>query len=275
MMKKIYLNVLILAIACLFNTLPLFAEDKTFPDKPSPPRLVNDLAHLMSPEEGQQLENKLLEFERNTSNQISVVTITSIGEYDIAEYTIQLGKLWGVGKSGKDNGVVILAAAQEHKIWIATGKGLEGALTDFRSGKIRDEIKPYFQKRQFYQGFLLASDDIIAATKGEFKGDENNRQESRAGKTGKTPMAAIFIIIIFIIFIFRMINRRGGGGGGGGYSNRSGLGGLAAGMLLGNLLGGRGGGNWGGGGNSGESGGGFGGFGGGDFGGGGAGGSWD
>jgi uncharacterized protein len=239
-----------------------FGQDKIYPDRPNPPRLVNDFAHMMSSDEQAQLEEKLRIFEQQTSNQITVVTITSLGDHDVSEYAIQLGKLWGVGKSGKNNGVVIIASLQEHKINISTGKGLEGALTDLTCGRIiRNEMVPQFKAGYYYLGFSKAADAIIAATKGEYKAD-------KAVKGRHVPFTAIIIIIIFIVFIIRMFR---GGGGGGNYMSGRGFGGFGTGFLLGNMLGGSGsGGGWGSGG--GDSG--FGGFGGGDFGGGGASGSW-
>lgn len=247
----------------LFTGLHAFGKEKIFPDKPHPPRLVNDLAGMMSRDEQIQLEIKLQEFEKQTSNEITIVTIRSLGSYDIADYATRLGKEWGVGKSGKNNGVVILASLEEQKINISVGKGLEGVLTDLQSGRIiRNEMAPSFKAKFYYQGFSKAADAVIAVTKGEYKADQHEK-----GK--RLPLTAIVIIVIVIIFIAKMFGG-GGGRGGGKYMSGRGFGDLATGMLLGNLLGGgRGGGGWGGGG-----GGGFGGFGGGDFGGGGASGDW-
>jgi uncharacterized protein len=248
-----------------------FAGEKDFPDKPSPPRLVNDLAGMMTQQEQDLLEAKLREFERTTSNEITIVTIKNLGEYDVSDYAIQLGKRWGVGKSGKNNGVVILASLEDHKINISTGKGLEGALTDLTSGRIiRNEMVPAFKRQDYYLGFNKAADAIIAATKGEYQAEKTE------GKGRHLPATALIIIVIIIIFIIR-ISRRGGGGGGN-YMSGGGFSNLATGFFLGNLLGGGRGGGWGSSGGGGDwgggGGGGFGGFGGGDFGGGGASGSW-
>ncbi len=242
-----------------------FADNKIFPDKPSPPRLVNDFANMMTPEEQSQLEAKLLNYERTTSNEITIVTIIDLGDYDVSDFAIKLGKAWGIGKSGKNNGVVVVASLKNHKINISTGKGLEGALTDLTCGHIiRNEMAPAFKEHNYFQGFSKAADAIIAATKGEYKADAKEQKQH-------IPFTAIIIIIVVIIFVIRMIGR--GGGGGGNYMSGGGLGNLATGMLLGELLGGgrggRDGGSFGGGGDSG-----FGGFGGGDFGGGGASGDW-
>jgi len=245
-----------------------YGDNKLFPDKPSPPRLVNDMANMLTPGEQAQLERKLEDFEKETSNQVTIVTIDSLGDYDVSDYAIKLGKAWGIGKSGRNNGIVIIASLKDHKINISTGKGLEGALTDFTCGRIiRNEMVPAFKDKEYYTGFSKAADAVIAATKGEYKGDPSERRGGR-----HVPGSAIIILIIFIIFIIRLM-RRGGGGGGGNYMSGGGLGNFLGGMIIGNMLGGRGGG-FGGGGRDDGGGGGFGGFGGGDFGGGGASGSW-
>lgn len=254
-------------ILLLATGLRAFAQEPAIPPKPdNPPRLVNDLAHMMTAGEQNQLEQKLLDFSRETSNEITIVTIDSLGDYDVSDFAIKLGKAWGVGRSGKNNGVVILASLKDHKINISSGKGLEGVLTDLQCGRIiRNEMVPAFRDKNYYEGFSKAADAVIAVTKGEYKTDGE-----RGHRPAHIPRAAIIILIIFIIFIIKMMGR---GGGGGNYMSGGGFGNFMTGMFLGSMLGGgrdRGGdGGFGGGGDSG-----FGGFGGGDFGGGGASGSW-
>src|ERR1700749_4190217 len=87
-----------------------FADDKIYPDKPNPPRLVNDFAHMMSPSEAAQLESKLEEFARTTSTQITVVTIKDLGGHDVEEYSVEVFNRWGLGQLGKNNGVILLAS---------------------------------------------------------------------------------------------------------------------------------------------------------------------
>lgn len=242
-------------------SLQVRAGDDDFPPRPSPPVLMNDLAGIMSADQQSDLEEKLDAFDKTSSTQIAVVTIKSIGDYDAGDYAIKLGNKWGVGKAGKNNGILILLAMSEHKVFIATGRGLEGALTDYQAGKIRDEMVPYFKQGNYYEGLSRGIDDVIAATKGEYKADKNDHKGSPA--TG-------LIVILIVLFIVWIVKRRGGGGGGS-YMSGRGFGGFGTGWIIGSGLGS---GGWGGGGSSGGGGGGFGGFGGGSFGGGGAGGSW-
>lgn len=262
-----YLGTILFVLCSLFA----WANDGDFPPKPQPPRLVNDLAGMMNAEEVARLEAKLLEYEKTSSTQITVITIKNLGGYDVAQYAIELGNRWGVGHKGKDNGVVILASKDDRKVNISTGYGLEGALTDITSGRIiRNEIIPEFKQGDFYKGFDKAADAIIAATKGEYKAEEDYHHGKK-----KVPAIVTFFIIMGIILIVWAISKGGGGSGGGGYMSGRGAGDIATGMLLGHLLGGGRGGGFGGGfGGGSRGGGGFGGFGGGSFGGGGASGSW-
>src|SRR5207249_1875898 len=108
------------------------------------------------------------------------------------------------------------------------GRGLEGVMTDAKSGLIfRNELVPAFRQGKYYEGLSNASDAIIAVTKGEYKAEGLHREKH-------VPFTAFIILIVFIIFILKMF--RGGGGGGGNYMSGRGFGNFATGMLIGNLL---------------------------------------
>lgn len=260
-----------LVVLLAFTTLAATAKQSVYPDKPDPPRLMNDFAGMLTSVQESRLEHKLEAFTRTTSTQITVVTVPNLSGHEVADYSVHVFNNWGIGQAGKNNGVLLLVALDDRKAWITTGKGLEGVLTDAKSARIfRNELRPAFRAGDYYQGIDNSVDAIIAVTKNEYKADKN------AGTHG-IPPAAIILFIIFIIFIISMF-RRGGGGGGGGYASGRGFGDFATGWLIGSMLsGGRNSGGWGGGdswGGGGFGGGGFGGFGGGSSGGGGAGGSW-
>ncbi len=261
------LRALCMSVLLVLTSLVSFAEDKNYPDKPNPARLVNDYAGMLSTSEEERLENKLEEFARTTSTQITIVTIKNLGGNDVADYSFKLFNKWGLGQAGKNNGVLLMVSLEDRKAFIAPGKGLEGVLTDAKSARIfRNELRPAFKSGDYYAGLEQSADAIIAVTKDEYTADKD-----KSG--GHIPGKAIIVLIIFIFLILKMIGR-GGGRGGGGYMSHRGVGDLATGFLLGNMLGGgRGGGGWGDSG-GGFGGGGFGGFGGGSSGGGGAGGSW-
>jgi len=233
-------------------------------ERPNPPVLVTDLAGVLSPEQKQALENKLVAIDDASSNQIAVVILPTLEGNPIEEYANKLFRAWGIGNKKNNNGVLLLIAIQDKKIRIEPGYGLEGALPDITCNSIIDnDIKPAFRQQAYYEGIDKATDDIAKAAVGEYK---EKRERKTKGK-GSNPL--LFVLILFIIIA--ILGKKGGGGGsnigGGGFSD------VATGMLLGSLLGGggrSGGSDWGGGG----GGGGFGGFGGGSSGGGGASGGW-
>jgi uncharacterized protein len=231
--------------------------------KPNPTTLVTDVAGVLSAEQKQALEKKLVAIDDSSSNQIAVVIIPSLDGYPKEEYANKLLREWGIG-SKKNNGVLLLISINDRQIWIEVGYGLEGAIPDITALNIIDnDIKPAFKAGNYYEGIDQATDNIAKAAVGEYKVAKAKKTRSKSKGSG-----GLFLIILIIIFVV-LRNGRGGGGsniGGGGFSD------VATGMLLGSLLGGggrHGGGGWGDGG-----GGGFGGFGGGSSGGGGAGGSW-
>ncbi len=256
-----YLFLVLLSFANFFTG---FAQE--FPANQQ--RLVNDFTNTLSSQQIAQLEQKLIAFDDSTSNQIAVVLVKTVGDYDINEYALELGRKWGVGSQGKNNGVILLVAIGDRKLSIQTGYGLEGALPDIYTKRIiENDIKPYFKEGNYYQGIEAGTNSIISLIKGEYKSDRKKAQNP----VNRGGAGLIVIIIVVLIFI---IGRKGGGGGGNEvFTGR----GMAEGLFWGLLLGGgRGGsrGNGFGGGGFGGSGGGFGGFGGGSFGGGGSSGSW-
>jgi len=229
----------------------IFAQ---FRERPSPPRLVNDFANFLSAEERQQLENKLVAYDDSTSNQIAIVTITDLGDFDKSQYAFELAEKWGIGRQHKNNGILILASKQQRAFFIATGYGLEDVLPDAICKRITERIViPNFKNGNFYAGFDEATDEIIARSTGKFVNEKSDR------KQGLPTWAIIIIIIVFIIIVSGSASGRGNGGN---TLSRRGVGPVIW-----------GGGGFGGGSSSG-GGGGFGGFGGGSFGGGGAGGNW-
>jgi len=258
-MKKLLFVCLVLS--CLVSV------GQNIPAAPNPPRLVNDFAHALTADQIADLENKLVAYDDTTSVQIAVVTVPTTGDYEIGDYALKILRDWKIGNKQTNNGLLILAAINDHKVYIATGYGMEGVVPDITAKQIIDnEILPNFRSNNYYRGFDLAADAIIKASHGEYKAPEGYNQRGRKGKGGG---GSVFGIILFVIIII-VLASRGGGRGGGGLMSRSGV--LP--FILGSMIGSAGrGGGWSGGGGGG-GGGGFGGFGGGSGGGGGAGGSW-
>jgi uncharacterized protein len=262
------LKLLLVPALCFISFLTSAQE---IPARPNPPRLVNDFAGVLSPDEEQRLERQLVAYDDSTSNQVAVVLVKTLNDYPIEEYALKILRTWGIGNAKTNNGVLILAAIEDRKIRIEVGYGLEGAIPDITANHIIEyDIKPDFRSGDYYDGLSKAANSIIKAAAGEYKAPANYRKKK--GSSGFPIGLILFIIILVVIFGGR--NR----GGGGGMMSRRGSGWLGP-FILGNMLGrssgGFGGGDWsGGGGGWSGGGGGFGGFGGGSGGGGGASGSW-
>jgi uncharacterized protein len=264
----------------------LFARQtyaQNIPDRPNPPRLVNDFANVLTSDQINQLELELDTFAQNTTTQIVIVTVPSLDGYEISDYSFQLGEKWGVGQKGKNNGVVIIfkpkTEQESGQAFIAIGYGLEGVIPDAITNRIVDnEMIPHFKEGDIYGGLLQGCQVIMSLASKEFTAQEY--EDRTSGGTGAWVVGLfVFFAFLFIIIIgsakkqnqnFTMGNK----------------GGLPLWILL-SMLGNsggrnnkdwndftRGGGGFGGFGGFGGGGGGFGGFGGGSFGGGGAGGSW-
>jgi uncharacterized protein len=264
MKYNITIPVFLKITVCLLVTQIGFAQ-YTIPEIPSKQTSVYDYANVLSPEEKVQLEEKLVRYSDSTSTQIVVITIESLQGEDIGILTPKWGQTWGIGGSKEnDNGVIILLAKAERKIWISAGYGLEDRLTAGIGGEItRNIIIPEFKAGSYYKGLDKGVDALFEVFKGKYKGERKNN------KKDNFPILPFIIIVIVIIIIIAKNKGNGGntGGRGGGFD-------LADIIILSSL--GRGGGGFGGGSSGGGfGGGGFGGgFGGGGFSGGGSGGSW-
>lgn len=251
----------------LIWTLTLAAQD--IPIRPVPPRLVNDYAGILSPDEASRLEQKLVSFNDSTSTQIVLVIVKSLNGYDKNDYAQRLGQKWGVGQKGSNNGVVILVKPkypnEKGEVSIQSGYGLEGVLPDITCKQIvENEMIPKFAQGDYYGGVSAGIAVVMSITKGEFTAGQYGKRARQ-----QKPYGILVPIIILMIIVFWIRMSRGGT-----HSVGKSIPFWTSLFLLGSM--GRGGsGSWG---NfqsgGGDGGGGFGGFGGGGFGGGGAGGSW-
>lgn len=128
---------------------------------------VNDFAEIFSAEQKQNLETKLYTYEKQSTNEVVVVTVNSLGGDYIENYAEKLFKDFGIGKKDKNNGLLLLIALEDRQMRIETGYGLEGDLTDAESASIiRNVLTPAFQKGDYYGGVNDATDLIIQKLSG-------------------------------------------------------------------------------------------------------------
>jgi uncharacterized protein len=259
-------------VALLLFPMHMLAQ---LPAQPDPPRLVVDLADILSASQEQALEQKLLAYNDSTSTQIVVLTVNNLAGLDPSDFAYRIGQNWGVGSKGFNNGVVILIKPKTERsrgqAFIATGYGMEEKVPDAKARRIIDsEMIPLFKAGDYYGGIDKAVDAIIALAAGTYLGQKGEEEMPLAAGLVLLAIIAFIALIIIIgnrshhinggrmrspdlwtmIWLASMANKGHAGswgkftGGSGGFGGR------------------------------GFGGGGFGGFGGGSFGGGGAGGSW-
>jgi uncharacterized protein len=230
-----------------------------------PATLVNDKLGLLTSDQKMALEEKLVAFDKQTSTQVTILTTDNIDGKDAGDYAVEKGNEWGVGGKDFNNGVVFLVYRSpdntKRKVFIASGKGLEGVLPDYTCSEIvNNEVIPYLKGGDFYRALDNGINAIVKATQGKYTAPKGYY----SGKGG-ISIFKILVLIIIIIVVLSIISK---GGGGGSYMSRRGYRGYTGPTIWWTGGGGSG---WSGGG---SGGGGFGGFGGGSFGGGGAGGDW-
>ncbi len=267
-----------------FILVALFSIHKSYaqfdiPPLPEQQTSVYDYVSLLSATEKSNLERKLIRYSDSTSTQIVVAIISTSKGENIGLLAPKWAHEWGIGQAKEDNGVFILLASDDRKIWISPGYGVEDRLTAGITGElIRNIIIPEFKRGSYYQGLNKGADAIFQVLSGKYQA----KPRSSHGNDIFPILIFLFILFIFIIFIIAIIkNRKGGGNNGHGGHRTNGTSILDA-IILSNM--GRGsygrrsssGGIFGGGSSGGSFGGGgfSGGFGGGGFSGGGAGGSW-
>lgn len=284
-------------VLVLFSTIGSSAQDPCMPKKPDLMTqdyvLFYDIASFIDDGAEKRINDKLVSFYRETSNQIAIVVTDDLCGLEPAQYATKLGHDWGLGREKEDNGLVILMRpkrdGQKGEIFIATGYGMEGPIPDIYANRITDNIMiPYFKQNQYPQGLEAGLQVVMDLAQGEY-----NEQVAMVQGEGQGEVISLFMIFVLIILalmaysyhrrvtnyaevnklaygtaFFMLMNQHGHSGRFDDFNQGSGPF-----RRMGRGSGGLGGGSFGGFG-GGSGGGSFGGFGGGGFGGGGAGGSW-
>lgn len=246
----------LLPLLLLTSVLSSQANDKLLRSL-QPSGKVNDFANVIPLAQEQQLEQLLVGLERQTGAEVAVVTLTTLDGGQIDDFATRLFERWKIGKSGKDNGVLLLAAINDRKARIEVGYGLEGALPDARAGQIlRETIFPAFKQGQYGPG-LIAGTSLISERIAQEYGITLQNRTSYSRPTGysdrqpirrkSNPLMTLIFIIGFIymaikhprlLILLMMTSGRGGrgsssggfgGGGGGGFGGGSSGGGGASG----------------------------------------------
>ncbi|MCF6276414.1 MAG: TPM domain-containing protein [Candidatus Magasanikbacteria bacterium] len=196
----------------------------------TPTGFVNDFADMFSQEQEDVLNQKLTNFEKETSNEIAIVTVPNLGEDTIENFAVELFAEWGIGKKKNDNGVLLLISRDDRKMRIEVGYGLEGALTDLQSHQIiQNFLVPNFKQELYFEGVNSALDVMIGATKGEY--EAINKAET--AQTGYDYQTIFFFVIFVVISITSILSASKSWWAGG---VLGGIGGIVIGFIYGFLF---------------------------------------
>jgi len=240
-------RMLIAAVAWLILANPVAQAAMSFPALSG--RVVDD-ANVLSPDTKDQLAALLAQEEKQTRNQIVVATLKSLGGYPIEDYGYQLGRHWGIGQKGKDNGALIIVVPSTHDVRIEVGYGLEGQLTDAQTKIVIEEyMLPAFRRGDYNGGVLAGTNAVLQLLGGVTLSPPQYSDTDEDGRShGGFPWGFVVMILFWLVFgrfLWPLLFLGGLGGGRGGFGGFGG-GGFGGGGFSG------GGGSFGGGGASGH-----------------------
>lgn len=214
----------VLVLAVIFAMLLSTGASAAVPE-PTSQFYVNDFASVLSDDTKSYIMAQSRALDESTTAQVVVVTVESMDGKDETEYALELGRSWGVGAEGKDNGIVILLSTGDRRVRIEVGRGLEGAINDAKAGRMLDEYAvPYLRENDWNNGVRNVYSAIIGVVYEEYgmappEDVESAIAEEESGfnNSGISSIAVLIAIIILIIFSSIGPRRRGGFRGGGFY----------------------------------------------------------
>lgn len=229
--------------------------------------LVFDYGAILTQQQNNYLQQKLIAYNDSTGTQIVLFTIDELGKYDLELTAAKIGESWGVGQQEEDNGMVILISEKDRVMTIQGGYGMQAKMPATLQKIIIDQhFATNFRQGDYFAGINQGTDAIFAVLAGQYKAPDKQKDQ--------TPFFAVVLFLVLFFLVFYLAIKFGGRGGRGNHRGGKKYRTSSWDDIIINNTGSRSwssGSSWGG---SGGSSGGFGGFGGGSFGGGGASGSW-
>ena len=169
---------------------------------------VNDYANIISQSDEEEISRYLAAVEKQTTAQIVVLTVPSLKGDDIASFGIKVADSWKIGQSGKDNGVILIVAMQEHDVRIETGYGVEDTLTDVKCGLIlRNVIIPEFKNGKYSRGILNGVKNIGGVISGDTEIIDDDVLNE---KSDDDSLVGAVFMIIWLVFFFIIITSKNG-----------------------------------------------------------------
>lgn len=198
-------------IGILF-TFAFMPKVQAFPSPSSSEQYVNDQAGVLKQETKQYMIQMAKKLQEKTQAQIAVVTVKSLEGKTVEEYANEVFRAYGIGQEGKNNGVLILCSTGERKLRIEVGYGLEGKLTDAKTGRIQDEyMVPDLKNDNYNDGLKKGFNAILQEIAEEYQVTIEGAEEVKPIKQANTSLfSSIFIIsIVFSSIIARLGNKKG------------------------------------------------------------------
>jgi uncharacterized protein len=172
---------------------------------------VNDSARMLSQATIAELEATLKAHEDSTSNQVAVLTIPTLQDEVLEDYSMRVVETWKIGQANNDNGVLLLIVRDDRKLRVEVGSGLEGDLPDITCGRIiRNEITPRFRDGDFDGGVRAGVGAILAAIQGAYVASE---EESTSGMNWRERlmMLGIFSVVVGVFTLVCIFSEGFGG----------------------------------------------------------------
>jgi len=189
------IRVLVPVLILLYSSLSGYALE--VPPLSAP---VNDRAGVLSDEQARQLNQLLMDYEQETSNQFAVLIVPGLDGENLESYSIRVAESWALGQADKDNGLLLLVALEERRLRIEVGYGLEGVLTDAFCGRVIDQtIVPYFKGGRYFDGISAGLLELIRQTGDEFSPDPS-LQPAAAGADNMVG-AYLFMVLPFLMIV--------------------------------------------------------------------------
>ena len=185
------------ALACVLSLASALTSLSFALDVPPLTGRVVDLAHVLPPNTVESLTARLKAHEETTSNQVTVLVLSSLEEEPLESFAHRVATTWKLGQKGTDNGVLLLVAMKERKIRLEVGYGLEGALTDARSAQIiRSEIVPRFRAGDAPGGVAAGVDAILKTIEGTYQPSDKTAPGLDSDAMGQAVVAVIVGLVI-------------------------------------------------------------------------------
>lgn len=191
----------LLAVFLTLLVVPLFLQAQSY-EVPINDGFVTDTAGILTAEQEEQLEERLVRYQQETSNEIAVLIIPALSGAVISDLGVDVFRDWGIGSKEHDNGVLILLAYGDREIGMTIGYGLEGSVPDLIAhGIIERDIVPEFKEGRFAEGISAGVDALQKHIGGEYTA-ERYATDDESGGFAPWLFFLLFIFLDYLAAIF-------------------------------------------------------------------------